>query len=89
MARFGVVTFCLLLAAGSGLALAHGDEHGAKAKTAVEAEQKPFGIAGDPTRVEFRNDGRGAMMGMVMPHAMHVHGLRFRVIERSVSSESK
>jgi FtsP/CotA-like multicopper oxidase with cupredoxin domain len=34
---------------------------------------------------EFRNDGRGAMMGMVMPHAMHVHGLQFRVIERSVS----
>ncbi len=34
---------------------------------------------------EFRNDGRGAMMGMVMPHAMHVHGLQFRVIERTVS----
>ncbi|MEO5698207.1 MAG: multicopper oxidase domain-containing protein [Burkholderiaceae bacterium] len=34
---------------------------------------------------EFRNDGRGAMMGMVMPHAMHVHGLQFRVIARTVS----
>ncbi|MCW5660066.1 MAG: multicopper oxidase family protein [Burkholderiaceae bacterium] len=34
---------------------------------------------------EFRNEGRGAMMGMVMPHSMHVHGLQFRVIERSVS----
>jgi len=51
MARLDVVTVCLLLAAGSGLALAHGDEHGAKAKTAVKAEQKPFGIAGDPKRV--------------------------------------
>jgi len=36
---------------------------------------------------EFRNEGRGAMMGMVMPHAMHVHGVQFRVIERSVSSK--
>ena len=35
---------------------------------------------------EFRNDGRGSMMGMVMPHAMHVHGLQFRVIDRAVSS---
>jgi len=35
---------------------------------------------------EFRNDGRGSMMGMVMPHSMHVHGLQFRVLERSVSS---
>jgi FtsP/CotA-like multicopper oxidase with cupredoxin domain len=34
---------------------------------------------------EFRNDGRGSMMGMVMPHSMHVHGLQFRVIGRSVS----
>ena len=34
---------------------------------------------------EFRNEGRGAMMGMVMPHSMHVHGLQFRVIARSVS----
>ena len=35
---------------------------------------------------EFRNEGRGAMMGMVMPHAMHVHGLQFRVLAREVSS---
>ncbi len=34
---------------------------------------------------EFRNEGRGSMMGMVMPHAMHVHGLSFRVLSRSVS----
>lgn len=34
---------------------------------------------------EFRNDG-DAMMGMTMPHSMHVHGLQFRVIKRSVSS---
>lgn len=34
---------------------------------------------------EFRNDGRDSMMGMVMPHAMHVHGLQFQVIGRSVS----
>lgn len=26
------------------------------------------------------------MMGMAMPHSMHVHGLQFRVIGRSVSS---
>jgi FtsP/CotA-like multicopper oxidase with cupredoxin domain len=36
---------------------------------------------------EFRNDGRGSMMGMVMPHSMHVHGLQFRVIGRSVSRQ--
>ena len=36
---------------------------------------------------EFRNDGRGAMMGMVMPHAMHVHGMQFRVLARSVSGK--
>jgi FtsP/CotA-like multicopper oxidase with cupredoxin domain len=35
---------------------------------------------------EFRNEGRGAMMGMVMPHSMHVHGLQFRVLSREVSS---
>jgi len=35
---------------------------------------------------EFRNDGE-AMMGMVMPHSMHVHGLQFRVISRSVSGK--
>jgi FtsP/CotA-like multicopper oxidase with cupredoxin domain len=34
---------------------------------------------------EFRNDAPG-MMGMTMPHAMHVHGLQFRVLGRSVSS---
>jgi FtsP/CotA-like multicopper oxidase with cupredoxin domain len=34
---------------------------------------------------EFRNDGRGSMMGMVMPHSMHVHGLQFRVLERSIA----
>lgn len=33
---------------------------------------------------EFRNDAGSAMMGMAMPHAMHVHGLQFRVIERSI-----
>jgi FtsP/CotA-like multicopper oxidase with cupredoxin domain len=35
---------------------------------------------------EFRNEGRGSMMGMVMPHSMHVHGLQFRVLSRTVSS---
>ncbi|MBN8507066.1 MAG: multicopper oxidase domain-containing protein [Burkholderiales bacterium] len=34
---------------------------------------------------EFRNEGRGSMMGMLMPHAMHVHGLQFRVLSRAVS----
>ena len=34
---------------------------------------------------EFRNEGRGSMMGMVMPHSMHVHGLQFQVLSRSVS----
>jgi FtsP/CotA-like multicopper oxidase with cupredoxin domain len=37
---------------------------------------------------EFRNEGRGAMMGMVMPHSMHVHGLHFRVLSRAVSRDS-
>ena len=32
---------------------------------------------------EFRNDAETGMMGM-MAHAMHVHGLQFRVLERSV-----
>ena len=32
---------------------------------------------------EFRNDADTGMMGM-MAHAMHVHGLQFRVLERSV-----
>ena len=36
---------------------------------------------------EFRNDGRGSMMGMVMAHSMHVHGLQFRVLGRSVSDK--
>ncbi|MBI5718719.1 MAG: multicopper oxidase domain-containing protein [Burkholderiales bacterium] len=36
---------------------------------------------------EFRNDGRRSMMGMVMPHSMHVHGVQFRVIGRSVSNK--
>ena len=35
---------------------------------------------------EFRNDSTNAMMGMAMPHSMHVHGVQFRVLERSVSS---
>lgn len=35
---------------------------------------------------EFRNEGQAGMMGMAMPHSMHVHGLQFRVIGRSVSS---
>lgn len=33
---------------------------------------------------EFRNEGRGSMMAM--PHSMHVHGLQFRIIGRSVSN---
>ncbi|HUG25398.1 multicopper oxidase family protein [Piscinibacter sp.] len=37
---------------------------------------------------EFRNDESG-MMGMVMPHSMHVHGLQFRVIERTVGGRFK
>ncbi|MBU6502816.1 MAG: multicopper oxidase domain-containing protein [Burkholderiales bacterium] len=37
---------------------------------------------------EFRNDGRSGMMGMAMAHAMHVHGLQFRVIGRSVGAAS-
>jgi FtsP/CotA-like multicopper oxidase with cupredoxin domain len=32
---------------------------------------------------EFRNDAPSGMMGM-MAHAMHVHGMQFRVLERSV-----
>ncbi len=35
---------------------------------------------------EFRNDAQTGMMGMAMPHAMHVHGLQFRVIGRSVAA---
>lgn len=33
---------------------------------------------------EFRNEGRGAMMGMVMAHSMHIHGVQFRVIGRQM-----
>jgi FtsP/CotA-like multicopper oxidase with cupredoxin domain len=36
---------------------------------------------------EFRNDAATGMMGMTMPHSMHVHGLQFRVIGRSVAGE--
>ena len=36
---------------------------------------------------EFRNDASTGMMGMVMAHSMHVHGLQFRVIGRSVAGE--
>ncbi|MCV0438880.1 MAG: multicopper oxidase domain-containing protein [Hydrogenophaga sp.] len=36
---------------------------------------------------EFRNDGRGSMMGMVMAHSMHVHGLQYRVLGRSMSNK--
>jgi len=36
---------------------------------------------------EFRNDAESGMMGMTMPHSMHVHGLQFRVIERSIGSK--
>ena len=31
---------------------------------------------------EFRNEGRGGMMGMAMAHSMHVHGLQFRILGR-------
>lgn len=34
---------------------------------------------------EFRNDASTGMRGMVMAHSMHVHGLQFRVIGRSVA----
>ncbi|WP_332774921.1 multicopper oxidase family protein [Polaromonas sp.] len=34
---------------------------------------------------EFRNDAATGMMGMTMPHSMHVHGLQFRVIGRFVA----
>lgn len=34
---------------------------------------------------EFRNDAQGSMMGMAMPHSMHVHGLQFRVLSRTVA----
>ncbi len=35
---------------------------------------------------EFRNEGRAGMVRMAMPHSMHVRGLQFRVIGRSVAS---
>ena len=35
---------------------------------------------------EFRNDAGTTMMGMAMPHSMHVHGLQFRVLGRSVAA---
>lgn len=35
---------------------------------------------------EFRNDAATGMMGM-MAHAMHVHGLQYRVLERSVAPQ--
>lgn len=34
---------------------------------------------------EFRNEGQGSMMGMVMAHSMHMHGVQFRVVRREVS----
>lgn len=34
---------------------------------------------------EFRNEGRRSMMGMVMAHSVHIHGLQFRVLGREVS----
>lgn len=34
---------------------------------------------------EFRNDASVGMMGMTMPHSMHVHGLQFRVIGRAAT----
>lgn len=35
---------------------------------------------------EFRNEGQDSMMGMVMAHSMHIHGVQFRVLKRQVSS---
>ena len=37
---------------------------------------------------EFQNDGQGSMMNMAMPHSMHVHGLQFRVIGRTIAGRS-
>jgi FtsP/CotA-like multicopper oxidase with cupredoxin domain len=34
---------------------------------------------------EFRNDASSGMMGMTMPHSIHVHGVQFRVIGRSIA----
>lgn len=50
--NFYAITFGMFLAIVSGQALGHGDKpDGKSAKAAVKAEQKPFGIAGDPRRV--------------------------------------
>lgn len=35
----------------------------------------------------FHNTGRGSMMGMNMPHVIHVHGLQFLVLGRAVSAD--
>jgi FtsP/CotA-like multicopper oxidase with cupredoxin domain len=35
---------------------------------------------------EFRNEGQGSMMGMVMAHSMHIHGVQFRVLKRQVAN---
>lgn len=35
---------------------------------------------------DFRNEGRGSTMDTVMPHSMHVRGLRVRIHSRSVST---
>ncbi|MEO5883205.1 MAG: multicopper oxidase domain-containing protein [Caldimonas sp.] len=37
---------------------------------------------------EFRNESMGGMMSMSMAHSMHVHGLQFRVLGRSVRGDS-
>jgi len=50
-ATFALLSFGVAVAV-AGPALGHGDSHGKPAaKKAVKAEQKPFGIAGDPKRV--------------------------------------
>lgn len=54
--RFTSATMTIALSLGlavTPLALAHGDDHGdAKTHTAVRKEQKPWGIAGDPSRAK-------------------------------------
>ncbi len=51
--RAGVVVVVLAAGVSSGGALAHGTEpHGAPKKATAAAEQKTFGIAGDPKRVD-------------------------------------
>jgi uncharacterized cupredoxin-like copper-binding protein len=50
--EFRAVALAAILVIPGGLAMAHGDQHGAKGHQGpVQAEQKPFGIAGDPKRV--------------------------------------